>query len=60
VFLFLSIREEKQMTEMNLILTLSLVTFGLVSFWMYQTKVEAEEGLTKKSRVVDDKSQRDS
>ncbi|MFK8082780.1 MAG: hypothetical protein AB8B97_21075 [Granulosicoccus sp.] len=36
------------MNEMNLILTLSLVTFGLVSLWMYQTKVEAEKGLMKK------------
>ncbi len=41
------------MNEMNLILTLSLVTFGLVSLWMYQTKLEAEEGLTKKAPVED-------
>lgn len=39
------------MNEMNLIITLSLVTFGLVSLWMYQTKLEAEEGLMKKKRV---------
>jgi hypothetical protein len=39
------------MNEMNLILSLSLVTFGLVSLWMYQTKIEAEEGLLKKEPV---------
>lgn len=39
------------MTEMNLVIILALSTFGLVSLWMYQTKLEAEEGLRKKSRV---------
>ena len=39
------------MTEMNLVITLALVTFGLVSFWMYQTKLEAEEGLPKRSKA---------
>lgn len=38
------------MNEIDPILTLSLVTFGLVALWMYQTKVEAEEGLTSKQR----------
>lgn len=39
------------MTEMNLVLTLALVTFGLVSLWAYQTKREAEEGMLKKQRI---------
>lgn len=43
------------MTEMNLVLTLSLVTFALVSFWMYQTKRDAEEGLLKKQPIRHDK-----
>ena len=38
------------MTEMNLVITLALVTFGLVSVWMYQSKLEAEEGLPKKRK----------
>ena len=41
------------MTEMNLVIILALSTFGLVSLWMYQTKLEAEEGLKKKHRIND-------
>lgn len=40
------------MIEVDLILTLSLATFGLVSLWMYQTKREAEKGLIKKAVVL--------
>ena len=40
------------MTEMNLVLTLSLVTFGLTALWMYQSKREAEEGLVKRQPVT--------
>jgi uncharacterized membrane protein len=39
------------MTEMNLVLYLSLVTFALTALWMYQSKREAEEGLNKKQPV---------
>ena len=48
------------MLGIDMVLTLSLVTFGLVSLWMYQTKREAEEGLPRKqaARVRTDNSRR--
>lgn len=37
------------MIEVDMILVLTMVTFGLASWWMYQTKREAEAGLGRKT-----------
>jgi len=42
------------MIAVDMILVLFLVTFALVSIWMYQSKLEAEEGLVREPKEKSD------
>jgi len=38
------------MGEVNFVIVLALVTFGLVALWMWRSKKNAEKGLPKDKR----------